>query len=193
MKHFYTINPKRCRGRLYTRGGRFRMFPFSDARWSFTGASNYRALTGKNLVFWLVVAYGRWSLTGGGRTRSHRCKNKRLISKTTERATELWTENQALLLLLPANQFLFILTCLPIAYSKSVFRINFTVNSKCYKQGLNRKEGWRKEAGENVSQNESKVRNLLRFPGQSKLEVRQCLFVQLLHALITVATRQTFR
>ena len=36
---------------------------------------------------------------------------------------------------------------------------------------MNRKEGWRKEAGENVSQNESKVRNLLRFPGQSKLEV----------------------
>ena len=60
MKHFYTINPKRCRGRLYTRGGRFRMFPFSDARWSFTGASNYRALTGKIWCFgWL------WLMAGG--------------------------------------------------------------------------------------------------------------------------------
>ena len=89
MKNFYTINPKRCRGRLYTRGGRFRTFPFSDTRWSFTRASNYRALTGKNLVFWMVMADGRWSLTGGGRTWTHRSKNKRLISKTTERATEL--------------------------------------------------------------------------------------------------------
>ena len=78
MKNFYTINPKRCRGRLCTRGGRFRTFPFSDTRWSFTRASNYRALTGKNLVFWIgsglwqvlawigsglwqVLAYGRWS------------------------------------------------------------------------------------------------------------------------------------
>ena len=60
MKNFYTINPKRCRGRLYTRSGRFRTFPFSDARWSFTRASNYRALTEKNLVFWMVVAYGRY-------------------------------------------------------------------------------------------------------------------------------------
>ena len=88
MKNFYSINPKRCRGRLYTRGGRFRTFPFSDTRCSLTRASNYRALTGKNVVFWMFVAYGRWSLTGGGRTRSHRSKNKRLISKTTERATE---------------------------------------------------------------------------------------------------------
>ena len=48
MKSFYAINPKRCRGRLYTRGGRFRTFPFSDMR--------------KNLVFWMVVAYGMWSL-----------------------------------------------------------------------------------------------------------------------------------
>ena len=46
---------------------------------------------------------------------------------------------------------------------------------------MNRKEEWRKEAGENVSQNESKVRKLFRFPGQSKLEV--CLAL----ALITVA------
>ena len=36
-------------------------------RWSFTRGSNYRALTGKNLVFWIggrlreVVAYERWS------------------------------------------------------------------------------------------------------------------------------------
>ena len=73
MKHFYTINPKRCRGRLYTRGGRFRTFPFSDMR--------------KNVVFWMVMADGRWSLTGGGRTWSHRSKNKSLISKTTGRAT----------------------------------------------------------------------------------------------------------
>ena len=46
---------------------------------------------------------------------------------------------------------------------------------------MNRKEEWRKEADENVSQNESKVRKLFRFPGQSKLEV--CLAL----ALITVA------
>ena len=92
MKRFYAINPKRSRGRLYTRGGRFRTFPFSDLRWSLTRTSNYRALTGKNLVFWMVVAYGRWSLTGGGRKRSHRSKNRSLISKTTERATELKTD-----------------------------------------------------------------------------------------------------
>ena len=53
--------------RSLTRGGRFRTFPFSDTKWSFTRASNYRALTGKNVVFWIgsalwqVVAYGRWS------------------------------------------------------------------------------------------------------------------------------------
>ena len=46
---------------------------------------------------------------------------------------------------------------------------------------MNRKEGWRKEAGENVSQNERKVRKLFRFPGQSKLAV--CLAL----ALITVS------
>ena len=36
-------------------------------RWSFTRGSKYRALTGKNLVFWIggrlweMVAYERWS------------------------------------------------------------------------------------------------------------------------------------
>ena len=38
----------------------------SYERWSVTTGSNYRALTGKNLVFWIgglllgVVAYERW-------------------------------------------------------------------------------------------------------------------------------------
>ena len=36
--------------------------------WSFSRGSNYKALTGKNVVFWHVVAYGRWSLKRGGRT-----------------------------------------------------------------------------------------------------------------------------
>ena len=31
-------------------------------RWSFTRGSNCESLTGKAFVFWIGVAYGRWSL-----------------------------------------------------------------------------------------------------------------------------------
>ena len=45
-------------------------------RWSFTRGSNYRALTGESLVFWIggrvweVVAYERWSFTRGSNYRA---------------------------------------------------------------------------------------------------------------------------
>ena len=47
-------------------------------RWSFTRGSNYRALTGKNLVFWIGghyrwLGYERWSLTRDGRTWRFDC------------------------------------------------------------------------------------------------------------------------
>ena len=48
-------------------------------RWSFTRGFNYRALTGKNSVFWIgghyrwLVGYERWSLTRDGRTWRFDC------------------------------------------------------------------------------------------------------------------------
>ena len=39
------------------------MVAVAHKRWPFVRGSNYKALTGKILVFWMVVAYRRWRLT----------------------------------------------------------------------------------------------------------------------------------
>ena len=45
-----------------------RVVELVDEGWSFTRGSNYRALTRKIVVFWIVFTYGREVVTNGGST-----------------------------------------------------------------------------------------------------------------------------
>lgn len=45
-----------------------RVVAFADEGWSFTRGSNYRALSQKILVFWIVFTYGRAIVVNGGST-----------------------------------------------------------------------------------------------------------------------------